>query len=207
MIERKPSPRDPYEVLGVSKDADPAEIQEAYLFLVATYGSDAVAVYRAIEETTRRQVMQEIEDAYQVLVQSSPTAAVAVGPSSQESGDSRHPAPGFPASRRIGLLSRVKSLLKDESAKPGKPEPSNPIPRSTTGLTVGETLRGVRKARGLSISAVASSTRIKVEYLEAIEQDQYDQLPPGSYRRLMLIAYARCLNLRSEGLLEKFPSD
>lgn len=53
----------------------------------------------------------------------------------------------------------------------------------------GHTIRARREQLGWTIEAVAQATRIPVPYVQAIEADQLDALPPGPYAH----AYVRAL--------------
>jgi len=47
--------------------------------------------------------------------------------------------------------------------------------------TVGKILRAAREKQGLSIEDVNSRTKVSILFLTAIENEEYDQLPPLSY--------------------------
>ncbi len=82
------------------------------------------------------------------------------------------------------------------------PEPA-PSPREPVGL--GERLRNAREARGLSLTAAATQTRIRAAYLQALEEERFDRLPGGVYARGYLRTYARALGLDPDELLAAYP--
>jgi cytoskeleton protein RodZ len=55
---------------------------------------------------------------------------------------------------------------------------------------IGSTLRRERERRGISLEDVASSTKIRLPYLQAIEQDHLDELPGGIIGKGFVRAYA-----------------
>jgi hypothetical protein len=59
-----------------------------------------------------------------------------------------------------------------------------------------------RGERGLTIEQVASATRVRAEYLRALEADQPDRLPAPVYAKGYLRTYARYLGLDPEPLVE-----
>ena len=50
-------------------------------------------------------------------------------------------------------------------------------------IEIGAALTEARVRRGLGLAEAAKGTRLRERYLHALELDQFDQLPPGSYRR------------------------
>jgi hypothetical protein len=60
---------------------------------------------------------------------------------------------------------------------------------------VGEALRRVRTSRGLSLEEAARDTRIRREFLEAIEEDDFDRLLGDVHARGCLRTYASYLRL------------
>jgi len=60
---------------------------------------------------------------------------------------------------------------------------------------IGRYLRGERELRKVSLEEVSKFTRIKEQYLSAIEEDRYDLLPSAIYVKGYLTAYARYLGL------------
>jgi cytoskeleton protein RodZ len=56
-------------------------------------------------------------------------------------------------------------------------------------IEIGATLTQARVRRGLGIAEAANATRLREHYLHALEQDRFDELPPGSYRRAFLRTY------------------
>lgn len=61
--------------------------------------------------------------------------------------------------------------------------------------SIGRYLRGERELRKVSLEEVSKFTRIKEQYLSAIEEDRYDLLPSAIYVKGYLTAYARYLGL------------
>lgn len=61
--------------------------------------------------------------------------------------------------------------------------------------SLGARLRGAREARGLSLRELSDQTRISRRHLEAIEADDYQQLPGGIFNRSFVKAYARAVGL------------
>ncbi len=59
----------------------------------------------------------------------------------------------------------------------------------------GQALREARERLGIDLQKIALSTRIQVHYLERIENEEFDALPPATYVRGFVVSYAKCLHL------------
>lgn len=68
---------------------------------------------------------------------------------------------------------------------------------------IGEALRSTRERRGLSIAEVAQDTRISPRFLEALEAEQFDELPAPVYVRGFIRSYASYLKIESQPLLDQ----
>ena len=74
-------------------------------------------------------------------------------------------------------------------------------------MTVGAVLAAKRGERGLTIDQVAASTRIRTEYLRALEADDYTAVAAPVYVRGYVRTYATFLGLDAEELLARLPGD
>ena len=70
-------------------------------------------------------------------------------------------------------------------------------------LSVGEQLRQAREARKLSLDQVAQATRIRRQYLLALESENFEQIPSPVQARGFLRSYANFLNLDIEPALSE----
>jgi hypothetical protein len=71
-------------------------------------------------------------------------------------------------------------------------------------MEIGGSLRAARSRLGLELAEVEAATLIRARYLEALETERYDLLPPGSYRVVFLREYAEFLGLDSRLLAEEY---
>ena len=69
--------------------------------------------------------------------------------------------------------------------------------------SVGTKLREARTRRRLSLAEVEEATKIRARYLQAIENDEWDQLPGDVYARAFIRTYGRFLGLDGERLAEE----
>lgn len=70
--------------------------------------------------------------------------------------------------------------------------------------TVGQTLREARTQRGIELRDAERVTKIRLKYLQAIEDDRWDVLPGEAYARGFLSTYAQFLGLDTRALLEDY---
>ena len=71
-------------------------------------------------------------------------------------------------------------------------------------LGIGASLREERVRRGLTLDAVETDTRIRGRYLEAIEDERWDELPAEAYAKGFLRTYASYLELDPQQFLAAF---
>jgi cytoskeleton protein RodZ len=79
--------------------------------------------------------------------------------------------------------------------------------------SLGKYLKNQRESKRISLREVAKATRVREHILRAIEEDQHDLLPPATYVKGFLLAYAKYLRLdpndvlfRYEGVLKGEPA-
>ena len=70
-------------------------------------------------------------------------------------------------------------------------------------MTVGEYLRKLREEKQISLDEVSRGTNIRVNYLEAIENDRWEQLPSLPQARGFARLYAAYLGLSSRDIFEE----
>jgi transcriptional regulator with XRE-family HTH domain/uncharacterized membrane protein YqjE len=71
-------------------------------------------------------------------------------------------------------------------------------------MSMGEILKNAREQRGLSLSAIAESTHMKVQVLEDIEQEDFRRIAAPIYGRGFVKLYAEYLDLDPTPLINEF---
>jgi cytoskeleton protein RodZ len=69
---------------------------------------------------------------------------------------------------------------------------------------LGSSLREARVRRGLELAQVATATRIRTRYLQALGEEHFELLPGSVYAKGFLRAYADCLGLDSQVFLDEY---
>ncbi|MER3449614.1 MAG: hypothetical protein C4315_07550 [Chloroflexota bacterium] len=82
-------------------------------------------------------------------------------------------------------------------ARPAAEDQNRPLP--------GQLLRAARQERGLTLEDAEQGTRIRREFLEALEADAYERLPAPVYVRGFIRVYARWLGLDPEQVVGLYP--
>ena len=70
--------------------------------------------------------------------------------------------------------------------------------------SVGEFFRQVREAKGLTVEEVASKTRIRSDFVKALEDGNFAKLPDQVFARGFVRSYARSLGLDEEDAINRF---
>lgn len=69
---------------------------------------------------------------------------------------------------------------------------------------IGDALNAERRRRGLDLDGVEADTKIRVRYLRALEDEDWDVLPGGAYTRSFIRTYATHLGLDGERLADDY---
>jgi hypothetical protein len=212
---RRLSEQDYYQVLEVSYDASPEEIQSAYEDAREIYSREALVSVSVLSEQERRRTFERIAEAYQTLIAEESRRLY-----DESLGIPRRQAPrsrvAFERKETPLVLSSPLSPLETEvldelapeapSSAPSLPPPERPAlePRRSPvqlGLTeeaTGEFLRRARESLGVDLATISAETKIGCSMLEYIETERLDRLPAPVYLRNFTLQIARFLGLDEE---------
>jgi len=76
-----------------------------------------------------------------------------------------------------------------------------------TNKTLGEILKSVRQKKKLTLEQVEEETKVRVKYLQALEEGHYELLPSSVYAVGFLVKYTDYLGLNKDNLIKKFSTE
>jgi hypothetical protein len=68
----------------------------------------------------------------------------------------------------------------------------------------GEKLRQERESRKTKLDDIAGTTKIRIRFLEALEQDEFEELPGPAFGKFFIRAYAEALDIDPEPLIAEY---
>lgn len=197
---------DLHEILNLSPDAAPEDVERAYLHLTTIYSENSRAVYGALSDEERRWMVKRIQEAYESLM----TRAGAVAETRQSTQEKGQP---FTASGESGRLNGPRAPGQDaakqrrgldESSKHGSEREIKTESQLSAKAVTGAHLRNIRIAKGVSLDEISAATKVKKSYLEAIESDDPRRFPAPVFMKGFLKAYAKALGLNPDEISEKY---
>jgi flagellar biosynthesis protein FlhG len=112
------------------------------------------------------------------------TGAVAGSP---DAGGEAVPGGAAPVAAAVGM-----------AAPPGAGDPTSQDAGPAAAATSGDALRAERQRLGQTLEAIALRTKIRVTYLQAIEEERFERLPPPVFLRGFVREFAACLGLPAD---------
>jgi hypothetical protein len=180
-----------YDLLEIGVEATYQQVEDAFHRMMEAYDRDSLAIYSLFSEEERRDVVDRVREAYRIL------------------SNSKNRRDYNQSLVERGILSRLPRTLPEREVRPPlavagqspdegvvvQPPPAEGELFTTEGPLSGAAFQRIRRDRGLTVDDLAGTLRINRDYLEAIEADEYDRLPPEVYLRGFVRAYAIALKL------------
>jgi flagellar biosynthesis protein FlhG len=195
-----------YQILEITRDAAPEEVERAYRIAKAAYAEESLALYSLFDASDAAVIRDRIERAYEVL--SNFDARQAYDEESPADEWSEHEV-RVPASsvRRSTLTVESMTALAVDSDR----DAATTVAELPAAIDVFEDLHaeveeeqqefdgaGLRRARvrrGIELEQIAALTKVSRSCLQRIEDEQYQDLPASVYVRGFVTAYARAIGL------------
>jgi len=173
-----------YDLLEIYPGASEDEIREAYRRLRDIYAPGSLAASGVLSTGQRDEIMRKVDEAYITL-----SDAI-----KRRRYDRTTFPEGFPASagRPVPPVSAASPAKKESRLFPEAPriDPDAEI--------TGPLLREIREKMGVDIREVSQRTKINTNYLEAIEEENFEILPAPVYTRGFVYEIARYLRLDAQ---------
>ncbi|RPJ61760.1 MAG: hypothetical protein EHM23_05760 [Acidobacteria bacterium] len=211
-----------YQVLNVEPSGSREDIEKAYLLALATFRPDGFATYSVLSEDEREASLKRVEQAFEVLrdpakrrmydqlLGQAESQQVLAGSLVVTSGPPARPEVNeTPAGfwRRLGFHLRPRGKHPDGTVSEKAPQLAASSLAEGYVLSRGRYLKTIRLSRGIPLETLAQNTRISINHLRALEEEEYGLLPSGAYLHYMLAAYAKSLKLDPDWILKDFKSN
>ena len=213
-----------YELLEVSLTATSQDIHKAYERVRRVYEPNSIALYSLFTPEETAAIHQRIEEAYRTLVYEDnrkrydakllsrermpePRPPVPPPPAKYQASPAQPALPLHSENRyldNIGLAAETPTPLTGPAPirKPG-PEEVSPVSTFIAEFS-GHALKALREQRGVTLRALADTTKVSARYLELIEAENFDKLPARAYTRGFLSLYAKALGYEPERVIADY---
>jgi len=98
-----------------------------------------------------------------------------------------------------------KDGARDSAVQPEQADVVEPgASRAAARVTFGEELRRERELRQVEIREIAEATKINRRYLEALERNDFSDLPGGLFNRSFVRAYCKTIGIDDEAMVNAY---
>jgi flagellar biosynthesis protein FlhG len=203
-----------YELFEVEPNASPKQLHEAYIKAKSLFEQENLATYSMYSDEERKNILNKIEEAYQTL--SNPTKKslyddqhniktprpLAQNHPSQK--NHRIPATLIETTKQARTQTHEYSQIEYIPTPPPSFKNSSKHDRDLAERITNETkwtgefLKEIRLCMGISTEELAQKTKLKKTYIDAIEAEDFANLPAAVYVRGFVSQIAKALSLPSE---------
>jgi flagellar biosynthesis protein FlhG len=186
-----------YEILEISPEARPEDIERAYRLASSTWAEGSLALYSLFDDSDAALMRERLREAYRVL--SNERSRRAYDQAIFETPPERRPV-------EIGRLVGIEPLDEDyddmelENALEGAKAPGDTPEVEYDGAR----LRRARMNRGIELADIVRTTKVNLHHLQAIEDEAFESLPASVYVRGFVTSYARAIGLDGKRVADSF---
>jgi DnaJ-class molecular chaperone len=197
-----------YELLEVAFDASPFGVHQAYKEMTQLYHDDSLASYSFFSREEREKILAKLDEAYSTLMDEKKRSRYdqlliergILEKSTQYEGDRMklgliYDAKRVAANTALRMRDRLKPIVS-----------SNPVIQEILANDVlsGRDLKKIRDELGISLEEIAELVKVRVVYLHAIEDDQFEKTPSRIFLKGFLRAYAQCIGLDADVVASRY---
>ena len=177
-----------YDLLEVEPAASFEDIRRANRRIRELYGRDSVVISGLYTEPQLDGLQLAFDEAYATLMDAAKRKAY----------DVELFPDGVPSQTVVEQLTGPAKVEAPPAERP-------PMPALEEGTEfTGGLLQQVREALGIDLREISERTKIGMAYLQALESESYDKLPPAVYVRGFLAEYAKMLGIDGERVVETY---
>ena len=197
-----------YELLEVALDASPFEVHQAYKEMVQLYHDDSLASYSFFSKEEREEILAKLDEAYSTLMDEKrrslyDQSLIELGildKATQYQRDRTKLSLMHDVKRPVANTAlRIRDRLKPIAS-------SNPLIQEILANDVlsGKDLKKIRDELGVSLEEIAEMVKVRIVYLHAIEDDQFEKAPSRIFLKGFLRAYAQCMGLDADIVASRY---
>ncbi len=197
-----------YELLEVAYDASAFEVHQAYKEMIQLYHDDSLASYSFFSRDEREEILRRLEEAYSTLMDEKRRSQY--DQLLLERGILQKATPSQRDRTKLSLMSTAKRLATNEALRIRdrlKPiASSNPVIQEILANDVlsGKDLKKIRDELGISLEEIAEMVKVRIVYLHAIENDQFEKTPSRTFLKGFLRAYAQYMGLDADVVASRY---
>jgi DnaJ-class molecular chaperone len=197
-----------YELLEVAYDASAFEVHQAYKEMIQLYHDDSLASYSFFSKEERQEILTRLDDAYSTLMDEKRRShydqlLIERGILEKDTRYQRDRT-------KVSLMYNAKRLAANTALRTRdrlKPiASSNPVIQEilANDALSGKDLKKIRDELGISLEEIADMVKVRIVYLHAIENDQFEKTPSRIFLKGFLRAYAQCMGLDADVVASRY---
>jgi len=197
-----------YEMLEIPVNASPFEVSQGYKEALSIYHEDSLITYSFFDDHERDLILKRIEEAFLTLIDHKKRTnynSMLVNEGKVDSKtfteDKKKPIPLFQSNKVKNKELLTKKIDKKIEKKDIRMMSDELFSKE---IISGIDLKKLRESLGIDLEEVFEITRINVTILKAIEENQFEKLPPLIYLKNFLKTYAEILKLDSNLIVDGY---
>jgi curved DNA-binding protein CbpA len=197
-----------YELLGIEFEVSSFEISRAYKENYQLYHEDSLVSYSLFSREEREKILARLDEAYATLIDEKKRSGY--DQSLIECGILKEGMKSQDGRKTIGLLSDSKvstnnTILAIRNELKAMVS-SNPVIQEilTHDALWGKDLKRIRDELGVSLEIIREMTKVRMTFLRAIEEDEYEKAPSRMFLKSYVKVYAQSIGLDGDFVASRY---
>jgi curved DNA-binding protein CbpA len=197
-----------YELLGIEFDVSSFEVSRAYKENYQLYHEDSLVSYSLFSREEREKILARLDEAYATLIDEKKRSGY--DQSLIECGILKEGMKSQDGRKTIGLLSDSKvstnnTILAIRNELKAMVS-LNPVIQEilTHDALWGKDLKRIRDELGVSLEIIREMTKVRMTFLRAIEEDEYEKAPSRMFLKSYVKVYAQSIGLDGDFVASRY---